>query len=195
MARRVTTPSPDPETPEPAKRGRKPRGTTAVPRPKPSGHGAGTMQSPESLDRDRHAMSLRSQGWTWQAISDHLGYGGGGNASVAVERYIKRHIPTETVESVRQQMLDRLDRVTSKALGVLEATHLAYHQGEPLMGPDGKPVVDNKPTLDAIATVLRVDERRAKLLGVDAPERTEVTVATLPPEIQAWMSSRKSTKD
>lgn len=205
MARRRS--SPPPQTPQPAPvpapepinvatpkaaTPRKPR-RTAVPAPKPiPGHGS--VKSPQSVQRDTRALELRSQGWTYRAISEELGYGGTGNAQRAVEAVVAK-VPEESAKVVRAQMVEQLDLMTNTALQVLARTHLAYHQGEPLTDAQGRPVLDDGPTLKAIDTLGRVLERRAKLLGVDAPERSELAVVQLPPEIQSWVDSLKSTND
>jgi hypothetical protein len=41
---------------------------------------------------------------------------------------------------------------------------------------EGKPLADPRPTLHAITVLVRVSERRAKLLGLDAPARHSVDV-------------------
>ncbi|WP_214371036.1 hypothetical protein [Pseudonocardia sp. H11422] len=43
---------------------------------------------------------------------------------------------------------------------------------------DGAPVPDPRPKLEALQVLLRVAERRSKLLGLDAPTRGRVEVIT-----------------
>lgn|SRR5512138_419019 len=41
-----------------------------------------------------------------------------------------------------------------------------------------EPLIDNKPVLDALTVLLKIAERRAKLLGLDAPIKKQVEVST-----------------
>ena len=41
-----------------------------------------------------------------------------------------------------------------------------------------EPLTDNKPVLDAIIALLKIAERRAKLLGLDAPVKKQIEVST-----------------
>jgi hypothetical protein len=43
-------------------------------------------------------------------------------------------------------------------------------------GEDGEPVLDDAPVLAAIDRLLRIQERRARLLGLDAPTRSRIEV-------------------
>jgi hypothetical protein len=67
-----------------------------------------------------------------------------------------------------------LDELTRKAFEVLDATHYVHTPaGKLVYGPDGHPLVDPMPALYAIDRLLRIDERRARLFGLDAPIRRD----------------------
>lgn len=128
----------------------------------------------ESAERDREACRLRSRGLTYQAISDRLGYGGEPNARRAVQACLVA-IQIEGAEELRRLQLDQLDYLTVQALNVLESAHYTTTQaGRVATDADGRPLVDHGPVLAAIDRLLRIQERRAKLMGLDAPQRTEV---------------------
>ena len=106
-------------------------------------------------------------------------------------------------EVARGVELAKLDEWERRALAVLDRNHLTFYQGEPvslLLPADGDvpddqivicdiadhdtgevsqikcrrvPVIDDGPVLQAISTLLRVADRRAKLLGLDAPAKVE----------------------
>jgi hypothetical protein len=59
---------------------------------------------------------------------------------------------------------------------VLEAEHHVTQVGRLVRGPDGEPLRDHGPTLAAIDRLLKIMERRAKLVGLDAPVRARVEV-------------------
>lgn len=55
-----------------------------------------------------------------------------------------------------------------------------------------EPLIDNKPVLDALTVLLKIAERRAKLLGLDAPIKKQVEVTggvNIDHEIRALMGS------
>lgn len=140
----------------------------------------------ESAERDREACRLRSRGVTYQAISDQLSYGGEANARRAVQACLAA-IQSEGAEELRKLQLDQLDYLTTQALNVLESAHYTVTQaGRVATDVDGRPIVDHTPVLQAIDRLLRIQERRAKLAGLDAPIRTEmITLDAIDAEIAA----------
>jgi len=138
-----------------------------------------------SAERDREACRLRTRGVTYQQISDQLGYGGEAHARRAVKLCLAA-IQTEGAEELRALQLDQLDYLTAQALGVLERRHLTITPTGKIVHADGEPVLDDGPVLQAIDRLLRIQERRAKLMGLDAPQRREVlTLDAIDAEIAA----------
>jgi len=132
----------------------------------------------DSIERDAEAMRLRSRGWSLAAISDELGYGDTSNVRRALAKHTER-VTGEAAAELRQAQLEELDRLTSAATAVLEAKHVTISNGRvvTLPGPDGAgsvPVEDDAPVLRAAETLLRIQERRSKLLGLDAPTRQDI---------------------
>lgn len=128
--------------------------------------------------RRNEAIKLKRAGKSWQEIADLLGYDSRGTAFNDVKRAKEeaRAELKETVEGERETDLERLDAMLAEAWRVMEAGHLAVSGGKVVMvGPEGgeSPLADNGPKLEAIRTLLRVLERRARLLGLDAPTRVE----------------------
>lgn len=102
-----------------------------------------------------------------------------GISYVAAHNLVKRALQTtrdrtpETINEVREQELRFLDEMTLKCLEVLELAQV------PVVLKDGSIVkVDADPELrlKALDRISRLMERRAKLLGIDAPVRSETTV-------------------
>jgi hypothetical protein len=103
-------------------------------------------------DRRRNAVELKIGGATWQQIADRLGYDSRASAYTDVRRALQQSVAELAIprEEYRQLELDRLDEMQNALWSkVLEG--------------------DTK----AIDTSLRLMDRRAKLLGLDAPTRTE----------------------
>jgi hypothetical protein len=68
-------------------------------------------------------------------------------------------IPTEGAAEMKQAMLEEMDRMARHLWGVVERQQC-----------------DDGPGLQAIAQLLRVQERKARLMGLDAPARRPVDV-------------------
>ena len=101
--------------------------------------------------RERDALDLRTRGYTYERIAEALGISTSGAAD-SVKRALQalKAETQEKAEEVRDLELRRLDRM-------LEIAQTAADQGE----------------LAAIDRVLRIQERRSKYLGLDAPTRSE----------------------
>lgn len=70
-----------------------------------------------------------------------------------------------------------LDAAARVAWQVLRKDHIHVQHGKIVRDEDGTPVLDDAPTLNAIDRILKIAERRARLLGLDAPTRIEVSDA------------------
>lgn len=100
-------------------------------------------------ERRQKAIELRNAGVTYERIATQLGYAGRAQVYTDIQRarkQVNKQI-SEGLDVLREQELDRYDRLQ------------AAHWSAALQG-------DEK----AANTVLRVFERRAKLLGLDAPK-------------------------
>jgi hypothetical protein len=106
---------------------------------------------------DRHlaALELRKAGATYQMIADQLGYAHAKGAHKAVESALKATL-REPAEAVRELELVRLD-------AMLLALWRRVQQGDER----------------AINTALRIDERRAKLLGLEAPALSALSLVPI----------------
>ncbi|WP_433242552.1 hypothetical protein [Actinomadura nitritigenes] len=118
--------------------------------------GVSKAKQAEVAARRKQAIQLRLAGVDWDTIAEQLGYRGGrGAACKDVTRALeeRRADLDKTAEELRAVEVSRLDRLQAAvwALAV---------QGEPT----------------AMNAVLRIIDRRIRLLGLDAPRRTEVTV-------------------
>jgi hypothetical protein len=134
------------------------------------GHGR-FVDDPEVLQRDTEAARLRGQGWTWQAISDELGYADRSTASKAVAR-LRLEIITPAIEEMRDAEDAKLDQVEQACMAVLQARHLKFHDGQALTH-EGELVTDDEHVLKATAQLLKIAERRARLWGLDSPIKVD----------------------
>lgn len=134
----------------------------------------------EGAERDAEAARLKSRGLSYGQIARNLGYETDSGAYKAVQRALAA-VPAESVDELRRIQAEQIDALTAKAIEVLESTHYAHTQhGELVRGPEGpngepgEPLIDSMPVLHAIDRVIRLAERRSKLMGMDAPSRHEV---------------------
>lgn len=122
------------------------------PKKKPSRNGAKT--SPETAAarvKGARALELRMQGKTFEAIARELGYAGKQGAYESVKRSIDA-ITREPAEELIKLDLERLDVLW-------QIQYLNAQSGD----------------VQAMAACMKIMERRAKLLGLDAPAKVEAT--------------------
>lgn len=118
------------------------------------------------MRRDRH---------TWEQIAVACGYSGRAAAYSAAKREMdRRQIEVgETVDDVRQAELAHLEMLSDRGLQILATTHLHVSAGA-VTHHNGRPMIDDGPTMAAIQTLLKVSESRRKLLGLDAATKAEI---------------------
>jgi hypothetical protein len=140
------------------------------------------------IERRRRAAEMKIAGHTWEHISDELGYGGRANAYNDVMRGLQKAVAELAIplEEYRQLELDRLDaelvrlgHIQETIEAILEREHVTIQGGRVVLLNDC-PVPDPGPVLAAADRLIRLEdarrrnaERRAKLLGLDAPTKTE----------------------
>ena len=112
---------------------------------------ANREQQVKAAERQRQALQLRQAGVAYEDIAQRLGYSGRSSAWRSVMAALK-HTLQEPADEVRTLELARLDRLL---LGLWPQA-AAGNQG-------------------AVDRALRIMERRAKLLGLDAPTRQELS--------------------
>lgn len=105
------------------------------------------------IDKERQVIEMRRAGATFDDIAHTLGFAHASGAYQAFQRAMSRTLTNAGTEELRTAEADRLDRL-QRAVWV-----------QALNGD-----------LPAVNTVLRIMERRARLLGLDAPLRAEVKV-------------------
>ena len=119
----------------------------------------------ETLDREAECLRLRRGGLTLDEIAKQVGYANPGSVHKALERANAR-IVRDDIEQIRALEEDRLD------------TLQAANWGKAMKGD-----------FQAGTLVLRIMDRRAKLLGLDMPFKQEVVVtnATDDDSLKFWL--------
>lgn len=127
--------------------------------------------------RRAQALQLRADGLTHEEIAQQLNY----KTRAALTQDLQRAmlaVVAEPAEEVRALELARLDMLWRRAMEVLVRQHVTVSHGK-VVQLNGEPLLDDGPVLAAIDRLLRIQERRAKLLGLDAPTRHEVVTLDL----------------
>jgi hypothetical protein len=133
-----------------------PEATQPEKRPRRRANKGGSVKSsPRSIavrERDLKCVDLRKAGATWQSIADTLGYAGPGHA---YEQFmiVMKDYPREDVETAREIISDRYE-------AMIRALWPKVLKGD----------------VWAIDRVTRISEAQAKLLGVNRPEKLELSV-------------------
>jgi hypothetical protein len=134
-------------------------------------------------------LEMRRDGTSFIQIAKSLGYS---------DTYVKKlyrmalkSIIVEKVEDVRKLEMAKLDRLEQEVVAVLKSFHVVISNGEvvrdlllddngnPILGDDGQPIrqriKDDMPVLAAVDRALKIMARRARLLGLDAPQKIAPT--------------------
>lgn len=115
----------------------------------------GRFDRPEALVlRDRAMLAMRLQGASLAEIADRFGVSIA-TASRAVKRAIAESVPARAVEELRSEQLMRLERLWAALWPRIEAGSARHAE-----------------------VGLRVLERQARLMGLDAPEVRTIEVVT-----------------
>ena len=134
------------------------------------------MRHERTKRRDAEAAKLRVRGHTYQQIADRLGFASPGAAHDAVSRSLAESVRLP-LEQQRELALNQLDQLACAAWNIVQERHCVVSAGK-VMSLDGEPLSDPRPVLDAVAVLVRIEERKARLLGLDAPRRSAVEVIT-----------------
>lgn len=142
------------------------------------------IRSLDTATKDTLAARLRATGMSYREIAAKLEYADESGAHRAVSRALAA-VPVEAVNELRALECARMDEITARLWDMLNTRYPLLAPGVELVGSDGKPVADPAPILAVVDRLLRISERRAKLLGLDAPVR--VAPPTLS-QLDAWIA-------
>jgi hypothetical protein len=131
----------------------------------------------DAAQRDAQALELRAAGASYRQIAGRLSISVS-TAWACVERGLVR-TRREPADQLRTLEAERLDRLQAQAVKALEAQHVVIQGGAVVADSQGNPYVDYGPTLAAVRALLAVQERRARLFGLDAPTKVDARVMTI----------------
>lgn len=131
----------------------------------------------ERTERQIKAYNMSLTGMSQRAIGAELGC-----SHTEVGRLIMDEIAEKVEvprEAVRIKMLDEIDRMILQCEAILAADIYIVNHGKVIKDDEGNPLIDHEAKLKVMDRLLRMLERRAKLLGVDMPVLVEQTHRTV----------------
>jgi hypothetical protein len=141
------------------------------------------IRSIETVQQDKRAAELRSGSFTYAQIAEQLGIGLT-TAKDAVRRGFAM-VADEDLETAKAIQRDKFDRTERYLTGVMLRDHIKVDHGRIIEitvdgedGPTTRPLLDDRPGIQAAQALIRLWERRARFEGFDAPTRARVEVIT-----------------
>jgi hypothetical protein len=137
---------------------------------------ASRAQRTQTAERRARAVQMRLEGADYPAIAAELGYSDQAAAHKDITRALESAVTRQhkAVELLRQEELMRLDLLWVEVWKVLKRDHVTVSNGRLVRDDRGQPLRDDGPVLAAVDRLVRILERRAKYLGLDAPTKHEV---------------------
>lgn len=123
--------------------------------------------------RDAAAARLRALGWSLPEIAERLDLGDSARAAAAIRRALANTVRVARDEQ-RVLELDGLAELERALWRELQQQHILVSNGRIIRDDFEIPVNDDRMTLEIVDRILRVKEARSKLLGLNAPTRSEV---------------------
>lgn len=153
-----------------------------------------------SWKRDREASRLKAIGHTLDEIAEILqltdsvtGEYDPRRAAKAVRRGLTA-VYRFTTDETRLQELQSLDEMERHLWASLRREHVLVQQGRVIM-VEGQTVQDERFVLEALDRILKIKERRAKYLGLDAQVRVSVEADQIGGEIAQLIAAINATDD
>jgi hypothetical protein len=153
-----------------------------------------------SWKRDREAARLKAIGHDLEEIAEMLelrdsttGEFDPRRAAKAVQRGLTA-VYRFTTDETRLQELQSLDEMERHLWQSLRRKHVLVQQGRVIM-VEGQVVEDERFVLEALDRILKIKERRAKYLGLDAQVRLSVEADQIGGEIAQLIAAINATDD
>jgi hypothetical protein len=127
----------------------------------------------KGIGRDREAARLKAVGWTMDEITAHLRYEDEAACGAGIKRAIAIMARFGNDEH-RLMELQSLDQLEWEAWELMRKRHVMISHGKIIRDDLGNPMADQDYPIRVMNMIMKIKERRAKLLGLDAPVRAEV---------------------
>lgn len=125
--------------------------------------------------RDGDIWRWYARGMTQEALATK--YGITQERVSQIIKQINAQMPEVDISEQRTKLLDSLDDMGVMVAEIADLPPAqAYSNGRPMVNEDGSPILDYGTKMAATDRFLKIAERRAKILGLDAAVKAEVTV-------------------
>ena len=129
----------------------------------------------ENVERDHRAAEMRARGMTYEQIAQAMGIKSRQGAWEMVHRALSE-VPKESTERLLALELAKLDHMERQVHAVLARKHLQIAASGRVVLFNGEPVEDDEVAMKAVDRLLKISQRRARLLGLEAPTRVNLGV-------------------
>ncbi|QEQ93584.1 helix-turn-helix DNA-binding domain protein [Streptomyces phage Zuko] len=124
--------------------------------------------------RTGEAPECAGVGWTIARVADEMGC-----SVFRVQKLLNKYTPKlldKDASRHRDIEIGKLDLLEERLWLMIDEEYYTVSNGQVVYFETGEPVPDIDPVMKIIDRLLKVMERRAKLLGLDKPVRVEATV-------------------
>lgn len=128
----------------------------------------------EDIERAVKASELRARRLSYRQIAQQLGYSNERSAQRAVQGALA-WVGANTILESRELMLLHLDLLSQVCWRIMESHHLTVSNGR-VVKYKGRPVEDDRPTLEAVDRLLAIEKERRIVLGLAAPKQHQHVV-------------------
>lgn len=146
---------------------------------------------PEVSEKRERGIGYRARGWNWPRIARELGYPTGAMAQrdILIELTRRRKEFQGMLDAQTELELEKLDTMENLMWAIIAHKHIVIQHGKVVIDPrTNELILDTAPTMQATDRLLRIQERRAKLLGLDAALKVDMKVSDdLDQKIEALM--------
>jgi hypothetical protein len=145
-------------------------------------------RTPEQIEKDHRAAEMRWRSMTYAQIGEQFGV-----TRQAAHQMVTRAMadaPIEGIEAIKAMELQKLDWAERQAFVVAGRKHVVVTPSGNIAirvvktdnGYEEEEVEDDAPLLKAIDTLLKIQERRARLLGLNAPTNVRLETVNYDPD-------------
>jgi hypothetical protein len=149
------------------------------------------IRTMEQMTLDHEAATMRIKGAQFKEIAEHFGVVVSAAYNMVVRAWAD--LPMEETAELVAREIAKLDLLEANYYEIMEKHHVlvaasgkvAYNEST------GEPIEDDGPTMQAMAGLLKVADRRAKLLGLNPPTKTELTGVVVTANIESQSEKAK----
>jgi len=136
-----------------------------------------------TIERDQRILKMKTSGMGAYEIARELDMTPTA-VYVAIERALADAVRPD-LDTELPLAVERIDAAEGKLWEIIQRPHYQHTvTGQLIRDPDGQPKIDSGPVIAALTALHRWEERRAKLMGIDAPARQHISIEMIDAEIR-----------